>query len=53
MYLCVLIVLIQKAYCMRIKSVTHNKSFKTAGLPALLGRAKDARRLTLRYALVE
>ena len=27
----------------------HNKSFKTAGLPALLGRAKVARRLTLRY----
>ena len=27
----------------------HNNSFKIAGLTALLGRAKDARRLTGRY----
>jgi len=29
--------------------VALNNSLKVAGLPALLGRAKDARRLALRY----
>lgn len=32
-----------------MKILAYNKSFKIAGLPALLGRAKVARRLTLRY----